>query len=165
VKPWDALCWAVLALGLVIACTQPKPPPAPPPEAPRDFGEGSATEYVEQLERRGQALEGFAQGQVPQAIYFPLNSAELVTPDAYVLARHLSRTGQAVRLEGHACPLGDDAYNEALSYHRAMAVRAALVAGGVLGGRIEVVSYGETRPATLDPGVFEVNRRVEVKLQ
>lgn len=162
-KLWDTLCWAVITLGLVLACTKPKPePPAPPHE----FTEASEDALAAAPERTDRPLEGFAKELLPEVFLFDLNSSVLQHPDQVaVLARSLKQSGAAVRLEGHACQLGETAYNAALGYHRAMAVRAYLVAYGVPGGKIEVVSYGEKRPLAHIPDELWRNRRVEVKVQ
>ena len=67
-----------------------------------------------------------------------------------------------LRLEGHADERGTREYNLALGERRANAVRAYLVAQGALRTQVEVVSYGEEKPA--DGGHSErswaMNRRV-----
>lgn len=67
-----------------------------------------------------------------------------------------------VRLEGHADERGTREYNSALGERRANALRAYLVAQGVSRSQIEVVSYGEEKPAVLGGGEssWAQNRRV-----
>lgn len=69
-----------------------------------------------------------------------------------------------VRLEGHADERGTREYNLALGERRANAVRAYLVAQGASRSQIEVISYGEEKPA--NPGhnesAWAQNRRVEI---
>jgi len=55
--------------------------------------------------------------------------------------------GLRVRLEGHADERGTREYNLALGERRANAVRAYLLAQGASRSQIEVVSYGEEKPA------------------
>jgi peptidoglycan-associated lipoprotein len=66
-----------------------------------------------------------------------------------------------VTVEGHCDERGSTEYNLALGERRATAVQKALVADGVDGKRLKVVSYGEERP--VDPGHDETawakNRR------
>lgn len=52
-----------------------------------------------------------------------------------------------LRLEGHADERGTREYNLALGERRANAVRAYLVAQGASRTQIEVISYGEEKPA------------------
>jgi peptidoglycan-associated lipoprotein len=72
--------------------------------------------------------------------------------------------GLRVRLEGHADERGTREYNLALGERRANAVRAYLLAQGASRSQIEVVSYGEEKPADggHDEGAWRQNRRVEV---
>lgn len=72
---------------------------------------------------------------------------------------------QNVRLEGHADERGTREYNLALGERRANAVRAYLVAQGVSGTQIEVISYGEERPAVggSNEAAWAKNRRVEIE--
>ena len=67
-----------------------------------------------------------------------------------------------VRLEGHADERGTREYNLALGERRANALRAYLVAQGVSRAQIEVISYGEEKPAVLGGGEssWAQNRRV-----
>ena len=80
-------------------------------------------------------------------------------------AQVLARDGyMRVRLEGHADERGTREYNLALGERRANAVRAYLVAQGALRSQIEVVSYGEEKPANSshNESSWAQNRRVEI---
>ncbi|PDH35865.1 MAG: peptidoglycan-associated lipoprotein [OM182 bacterium MED-G24] len=70
-----------------------------------------------------------------------------------------------LRLEGHADERGTREYNIALGERRANAVRSYLVARGASRSQIEVISYGEEKPAVLGGGEssWAQNRRVELK--
>jgi len=57
----------------------------------------------------------------------------------------------SVVLEGHTCSRGNPAYNMALGLRRAEAVREYLIQGGIDAERVEVVSFGDTKPVELDP--------------
>jgi peptidoglycan-associated lipoprotein len=101
--------------------------------------------------------------------YFNFDSAELSSQDRATLVYHAVRvkgnTDLAIRLEGHASEEGTREYNLTLGERRANAVAMFLMANGVARSQIEVVSYGEERPA--DTGTTESarakNRRVEIK--
>ena len=69
-----------------------------------------------------------------------------------------------IRLEGHADEKGTREYNLALGERRADAVRAYLVAQGAAGSQIEVISYGEEKPASMGHSESDLaqNRRVEI---
>ncbi len=68
-------------------------------------------------------------------------------------------------LEGHADERGTREYNMALGERRAKAVSRFLTVQGAGSNQIEVVSYGEERPAMMghDEGSWGQNRRVELK--
>jgi len=69
-----------------------------------------------------------------------------------------------VRLEGHADERGTREYNLALGERRANAVQSYLLSQGASRSQIEVVSYGEEKPAMNghDQTSWEINRRVEI---
>tara|TARA_R110002072_G_scaffold89232_4_gene199922 strand:+ start:44542 stop:45093 length:552 start_codon:yes stop_codon:yes gene_type:complete len=73
--------------------------------------------------------------------------------------------GFRVRLEGHADERGTREYNLALGERRANGIRAYLTAQGASRTQIEVISYGEEKPAVLGGGEssWAQNRRVEIK--
>ncbi len=66
-----------------------------------------------------------------------------------------------VTVEGHCDERGSSEYNLALGERRAKAVKDYLVAAGVPGDRISIVSYGEERPFVLghDESAWKWNRR------
>lgn len=82
---------------------------------------------------------------------------------AYLAANPSAR----VVLEGHADERGTVEYNLALGERRAMTVRRFLMANGAKAGQLQVVSFGEERPAAVghDAASWDKNRRVEVKYQ
>ena len=131
---------------------QPPPPPPPPPPSPRtgvtDSGE---------LEIDGEIIG--------RTFYFEYDHARLAQSDISVLAMHADflrefRT-HSVTIEGHCDERGTREYNLALGERRAQAVQRYLTSAGVQSSQIEMVSYGEERPA--DPGktesAYSKNRR------
>ena len=64
-------------------------------------------------------------------------------------------------VEGHADERGTNEYNLALGERRAKAIRDFLLAGGIDGRRISIISYGEERPFVLghDESAWQWNRR------
>lgn len=68
-----------------------------------------------------------------------------------------------IRVEGHADARGSTEYNLALGQRRAEAVRAFFTAYGISPDRVEVISFGEERPAEEgeDESSLARNRRAE----
>lgn len=100
-------------------------------------------------------------------VYFDFDSSALRSDSVSVLNAHaaaLKANPRSVRLEGHADERGTREYNMALGERRAQAVRAYLESKGVT-SPIEVISYGEERPAVVTHNDFawQQNRRVEIK--
>ena len=100
--------------------------------------------------------------------YFDFDKAELSadTREALdVVASVLKNTNTRIRLEGHADERGTREYNLALGERRAKAVASYLSVQGVAASRIEVISYGEEKPAVADSNeaAWAKNRRVELK--
>ncbi|WP_237058094.1 peptidoglycan-associated lipoprotein Pal [Microbulbifer sediminum] len=100
-------------------------------------------------------------------VYFDFDESLLKPETRELLIAHADRlrdSAQNVRLEGHADELGTREYNLALGERRANAVRDFLVLQGVDAASLEVISYGEERPAV--PGSNESaraqNRRVVI---
>ena len=82
----------------------------------------------------------------------------------------LSETG-SISLIGHADPIGDSAYNMALSQRRASNVRSALTNSGVDGSVISVDAQGESAPVAQCSGrgaelisCLRADRRVDVQI-
>ena len=82
----------------------------------------------------------------------------------------LSETG-SISLVGHADPIGDNAYNMALSQRRANNVRSALTNSGVDGSVISVDAQGESSPVAQCSGrgaelisCLRADRRVDVQI-
>ncbi len=133
----------------------PPPPPAPPGVDPNAAIERARTELVNTL---------------GQQVYFEYDRADIRPQDQAVLdakAAILNRHPQVrIRISGHADERGSDEYNMVLGNKRALAAKAYLERQGISGARIDVVSYGEERPA--DPASNEAawarNRRGEFEV-
>lgn len=88
--------------------------------------------------------------QVGDSVFFALDQSTLSgdsqrTLDAQA-AFLAANPGITITVEGHADERGTDDYNLALGARRAAAARDYLIARGVSAGRIDTVSYGESRP-------------------
>jgi peptidoglycan-associated lipoprotein len=57
-----------------------------------------------------------------------------------------SHPGTSILIEGHCDERGTVEYNLALGQRRAQSTRDFLVAQGIPGGRIALISYGKERP-------------------
>tara|TARA_R110002167_G_scaffold52042_2_gene150530 strand:- start:1373 stop:1930 length:558 start_codon:yes stop_codon:yes gene_type:complete len=101
--------------------------------------------------------------------YFDFDKA-VVPADAFedlsAHAKYLAANPNArLVLEGHADERGTREYNMALGERRAKAVSRFLTVQGAGSNQLEVVSYGEERPAMMghEEGSWAQNRRVELK--
>lgn len=101
--------------------------------------------------------------------YFEFDKSDLSAEDRDALVYHAAELkanpNRRIRLEGHADERGTREYNLALGERRAQSVERYLQVQGVSATQMEVISYGEERPA--DTGTTEAayskNRRVELK--
>lgn len=103
-----------------------------------------------------------------RTIYFDYDSMEVVGEAVETVREHgnylAANPALAVRLEGHADERGTREYNLALGESRAKAVRQIMLLQGALDTQIEIVSFGEERPAVAgeDEEAYRLNRRVEI---
>ncbi len=106
-----------------------------------------------------------------QVIYFELDSSQVKQEFVPVVAAHAqylaSHPNQHVILAGHADERGSSEYNIALGEQRAKSVERMMRSQGVTGTQLEIVSYGEEKPAVSGGGesAWQMNRRVEVGYQ
>jgi peptidoglycan-associated lipoprotein len=104
-------------------------------------------------------------------IYFMLDSSQVQDDFVPVIAAHaqylVAHPSQHIVLEGHADERGSPEYNIALGEQRAKSVANMLKVQGVSEGQLELVSYGEEKPAAFgnDEASWERNRRVELRYQ
>lgn len=100
--------------------------------------------------------------------YFDFDEAELGPNDRQTLLYHArdlaANPRKRIRLEGHADERGSREYNLALGERRASSVLDYLLVNGAARSQIDVVSYGEERPAASGDSerAHARNRRVEV---
>lgn len=101
-------------------------------------------------------------------IYFEYDSIEMTEDSRLVVAnqgRYLAgNPAVRARLDGHADERGTREYNVGLAERRAYAVMQALLAAGAAPAQLNVISYGEERPAASghDEAAWALNRRVEI---
>ena len=72
-----------------------------------------------------------------------------------------------IEIEGHCDERGTIEYNQALGQRRAEAARDYLVAQGVTGDRVTIISYGKDRPFSEghDEGAWSQNRRAHFRVR
>lgn len=103
-----------------------------------------------------------------RTIYFDYDSANIREDSLIIVREHgkylSSSPDRLVRLEGHADERGTREYNLALGEERAKSVRELLLLEGAQEEQIEIVSFGEERPAVegTDDSALQLNRRVEI---
>ncbi|MGH1536482.1 MAG: peptidoglycan-associated lipoprotein Pal [Gammaproteobacteria bacterium] len=106
--------------------------------------------------------------QSGNVVYFDYNSAEIrdeSLPLIMAAAETLTTNPAAqLRLEGHADERGTREFNLALGEQRAQTVRDLIMLQGVSGNQLDIVSYGEEKPAVVGSGEesWQQNRRVEI---
>ncbi len=126
------------------------------------------TDKVSGEEMEAQAREAEAALMKQTVFYFDFDQSSIKQDGKSALIAHatyLSANSSArVALEGHADERGTVEYNLALGERRAMAVRRFLMANGASADQLEVVSYGEERPAVTghNEASWAENRRVVV---
>ena len=104
-------------------------------------------------------------------IYFMYDSSQVKQDFVPVIAAHtqylLSHPNARLTLEGHADERGSPEYNVALGEQRAKSVARMMKVQGVAENQLELVSYGEEKPAAEghDDASWQLNRRVELLYQ
>ena len=102
-----------------------------------------------------------------EAVYFDYDSPQLNPGEQgkvqAAVAYLQQNPTQGVIVEGHCDERGSNEYNLALGERRALAVRAAMIAAGIDGARVQTRSYGEERPVAFghDEASWQLNRRAE----
>ncbi|MDT8406222.1 MAG: peptidoglycan-associated lipoprotein Pal [Methylococcales bacterium] len=104
-------------------------------------------------------------------IYFQYDSSQVqqdFLPVINAHAKHLVKHPFVrITLAGHADERGSPEYNIALGEYRAKAVARLMKIQGVTDDQLQIVSYGEEKPARLghDEASWQLNRRVEILYQ
>ena len=137
------------------------PAPAPPPADTGDWEEAAPPEQTflsaEEINRR----------RLLRPIYFDYDKAEIRSDQRSTLQANADwlrdHADVAILIEGHCDERGTREYNLALGDRRASATRDYLVSLGISNNRVEIISYGEERPAVMGQGEqnWSQNRRGE----
>ncbi|MBL1438276.1 MAG: OmpA family protein [Rhodobacteraceae bacterium] len=105
---------------------------------------------------------------LPEAITFPINSAQLKSgfvSSLNALARNLQQyPNTTIEVVGHTDSSGAASYNQQLSERRALSVRSVLLNAGVSGSRLRAFGQGENSPVASNSSASgrQKNRRVEI---
>ena len=121
---------------------------------PADGFENDAANYTGDT-RTGVIYFAFDKADIPAAAYATLKAH----------AKHLAGNPSArVTLQGHCDERGTPEYNIALGERRAKTLKNFLVLNGAADAQVELVSYGEEKPAELghDEMAWAKNRRGEI---
>ena len=173
----------VVVLGLVAgtvlaACRRPIPPGATPvsdttttaattrPTDPAPAPTNGGTSAEDERARAAAAMRN----TLLAPVYFEFDQADLsdqTRADLEQKATLLTQNGGiSMRIAGHTDSRGSDEYNLALGQRRGATVKRYLMERGIAASRLEVVSYGEERPAAAgeDDAAFSQNRRAEFEI-
>ena len=183
---------AVVIAGVASACRRTPPPPVSPSPAVNqdsiDAAERARREAAERadaarrdsidranaaredsLRRAREAMEG-VRSALTAPIYFEYDSDAIGEASRSSLDQKLAilqaNSGIRLRIAGHADERGSDEYNLALGQRRAAAAKRYLTQRGIPEAQIEIVSFGEERPAASgsDESAMAQNRRDEFEI-
>ncbi len=142
--------------------------------ATKAYPDGDTPDFMEiqAIDDEGNALGGaFDDPRNPlsrQTIYFEYDSSQVqqeFMPVIYAHAAYLAdHPNQRIVLQGHADERGTREYNIALAEQRAKSVARIMQMQGVTYRQMDIVSYGEEKPAVPahNNAAWQKNRRVEI---
>ncbi|MFC1747343.1 peptidoglycan-associated lipoprotein Pal [Pseudomonadota bacterium] len=102
-----------------------------------------------------------------RVVYFDFDRSEIKPEARAIIEAHAKKLAQnpsmRITLEGHCDERGTREYNLGLGERRSKAVQRVMSLMGVSSNQLELVSYGEERPAQMghDERSWSMNRRVE----
>ena len=151
---------ALLSLAMLAGCESGAGEAKPPSVANADSGTGALIATApSELDINARLAN------VGDRVHFDLDRYELGNEAQSTLRQQAallqSHPEVAVTIQGHADERGTREYNLALGERRADSVRNYLIALGIPGERISVISYGKERPecAEADESCWAQNRR------
>jgi len=103
-----------------------------------------------------------------RVVYFDFDKSDISREARDIIASHAKyladHSSARITLEGHADERGSREYNMGLGERRGNAVSKFLMLQGVAARQVEVISYGEERPAAFghDESSWQLNRRAEI---
>ncbi len=160
-----ALLAALLTFFAACGSTNEVEEPQPPAESAPSSAQAGAAPETPPLTAEEIAHQEALRTTI---FYFDFDVAEFQASDRETLTYHArdlaANPGRGIRLEGHADERGTREYNLALGERRANGILNYLIVNGAARSQIEVVSYGEERPAETGQSeqAYAMNRRVEI---
>lgn len=136
----------------------------------REAAERAARDAAARVEADRAAALMSARNAFTTVIFFGYDQSDLSANSRAILDGKLpllrANSNVRIRIGGHTDERGSDAYNVALGQRRAAAAKRYLVDQGIVEGRIDVVSFGEERPAQagMDETAWSKNRRDEFEI-
>ena len=189
VQRWVVLT-SVASTSLIAACKKKaevapgpatSPGAAPTPTCDKACQDALARARADSIDRANKARERMeadararasaaARAAIEAVTLFDYDQSDLAADARAILDAKLpvlrANPGMRLRISGHADERGSDEYNLALGQRRAAAVKRYLTDQGIDGGRLDIVSYGEERPASEGGSeeAFRKNRRAEFEI-
>ncbi len=163
-----------IALFSLAACSSTSDEASSEVVAETESGIDATTRRTQELEAEARARAAAAEERIAAAalntrvFYFDFDVSEFRQADRNVLTYHArdlaANSNKRIRLEGHADERGTREYNLALGERRAEGILNYLIVNGASRNQIEMVSYGEERPADrgTNERAYQQNRRVEI---
>ncbi len=117
---------------------------------------------------RGHPLDNPDSILVKKTVYFDFDKSDIKGEGKVILDAHaeylVTNPSARIRIEGHCDERGTREYNVALGERRAASVKRYLTLKGVSTSQLNMVSYGEERPAAMghDESAWSLNRRAEL---
>ena len=158
-----------IMIAMTIAACQPKPKPtepAPVSEPAKPVVTEAALDPSDYTDARN--FDNPASLLSKRVVYFDYDKSSVRPEFRGIVSAHAAYTAAhssaRVTLEGHADERGSREYNLGLGERRGNAVMGLMSAQGSRGNQLNVVSYGEERPAcrVSDENCWGQNRRVEI---
>ncbi|MCK4842600.1 MAG: peptidoglycan-associated lipoprotein Pal [Methylococcales bacterium] len=123
-------------------------------------------------ESKDVAVDGLDQKTLSiRTIYFSFDDSQVQQDFIHIINAHAlylkNNSSQRIVLEGHADERGSREYNVALGEQRAKSVYRIMKMQGVSDSQVQIVSYGEEKPAAsgMNESSWQLNRRVEIAYQ
>lgn len=163
-----------IALFSLAACSSTSEEAGTETAAETESGIDATTRRTQELAAEAAARAAAAEARIAQAalnttvFYFDFDVSEFRQADRDVLTFHArdlaANSSKRIRLEGHADERGTREYNLALGERRAEGIQNYLIVNGASRNQIEIVSYGEERPADrgTNDRAYQQNRRVQI---
>ncbi|RDU74669.1 peptidoglycan-associated lipoprotein Pal [Helicobacter anseris] len=125
---------------------------------------------VEALEEPLETKKALADGTVIASIFFDFDKFEIRSDMQSEIDKSVDIAKEndemKILIEGNTDEFGSDEYNFALGNKRALAVKTALITRGVDKKKMQIVSFGKTKPLCTEKTneCYQKNRRGDIRL-